>query len=458
MEKLLDVRSIIVTDKLRCHGELKMYRFMRKHTPDILKYVQWRFVVLTASFITALPAWGSGLDVIANVDEAAETCKVVSEKIFEFKELGRQEFKSSQLLIEELRKLGYTVTGGLKVPADLVEGGISKTAFKAEMSGLGDGPTITIMLEYDALPNGHSCGHNLISGSGLLAASALAKIMPKTPGKVMVIGTPDEERGSLGGGKISLLEGGHFKGTDVVLITHPSDRWSLDQRLLAMKRAMFYFRGEASHAASAPEKGISALDAVIQTFNCVEMLREHVRQDVRIHGIIVKGGDRVNVVPQFAQAEFAVRALDTATMEAAYNKVINCARAGEIGTGAVLEFTPPRTSLKAPIKVPALLEVVAEAMKTVGVPEHEIRNRDSFGSSDLGNVGHVYPTVNLIFKIAPDGIALHTDAMREAAGSEDGWEATVMAGTVIALTAYKLLTNPDLVAAIKAVNANGEGD
>jgi amidohydrolase len=427
---------------------------MRTHQPHTLKLVRWSIVALMASCLTALPAWGSAIDLVAIVDEAAANCKVVSQQIFEFKEPGRQEFKSSQLLIKELRKLGYTVTGDLKVPADLVEGGISKTAFKAEMAGTGDGPTITIMLEYDALPNGHSCGHNLITGSGLLAASALAKIMPNTPGKVMVIGTPDEERGSLGAGKISLLEGGHFEGTDVVLITHPSDRWSLDQRLLAMKRAMFYFKGKASHAAAAPEKGISALDAVIQTFNCVDMLREHVRQDVRMHGIIVKGGEKVNVVPQFAQAEFAVRALDTATMEEVYSKVINCAKAGELGTGTTLEFTPPRTSLKAPIKVPALINVVAEAMKTVGVPENEIRNRDSFGSSDLGNVGHVYPTVNLIFKIAPDGIALHTDAMREAAGSDEGWQATVMAGKVIALSAYKLLTNPDRVAAIKTSSAH----
>lgn len=292
-----------------------------------LKCEAW-LLFLLAAILVASPTWADAQKIVAAVDAAADSCKVVSQKIFEWKELGQQEFKSSQLLMEELKKLGYKVSGDLKVPEDLIKGGISKTAFRAEMAGKGPGPTVTIMLEYDALPNGHSCGHNLIATSGLLAAAALAKVMPETPGRVLVIGTPDEERGSLGGGKVCLLEGGHFEGSDVVLITHPGDDWSLDQRMLAVKRAIFYFKGKAAHAAAAPHKGISALDAVMLTFYGVDMLREHVRQDVRMHGIIIKGGVAANIVPEFAQAEFMVRALDTTTMETTYEKVVNCARAG----------------------------------------------------------------------------------------------------------------------------------
>ena len=162
----------------------------------------------------------------------------------------------------------------------------------------------------------------------------LAKLMKETPGRVLVIGTPDEERGSLGGGKTALLEGGHFQGADVVLITHPGGSWSTDQRFLAMKRATFTFKGKTAHAASAPHQGVNALRAAILTFNAVDMLREHLRQDVRIHGIIKKGGEAVNVVPALAEAEFAARALDTATMEDAYNKMVNCAKAAELATGA----------------------------------------------------------------------------------------------------------------------------
>jgi amidohydrolase len=411
---------------------------------------QWLSVVITIAIVLAVTlAWADPQKIQSTIDANSANCKIVSQKIWEFKELGQQEFKSSQLLMEELRKLGFTVTGDLKVPADLVKDGIAKTAFRAEIQGKGPGPTITIMLEYDALKNGHACGHNLIATSGLLAAAGLASVMKDTAGRILVIGTPDEERGSLGGGKIALLEGGHFEGTDAVLITHPFDRWSVDQRLLAMKRGTFVFKGKSAHAAAAPHKGISALDAVILMFNATDMLREHVRQDVRIHGIIKKGGDLVNVVPEFAETEFAVRALDTMTMEETYQKVINCAKAGELATGTKLEFKEPRTSLKAPIIVPAYAKMVIDQVKFLGVPESEIKDQTDFASSDLGNTGHAYPTVNLWFKIAPEGTALHSDAFREAAISEEAWKATLIAGKAIALTAYDLLTHPEKVRAIQ---------
>jgi len=404
-------------------------------------FVVWLFMVGAS--------WAEPQKILSAIDANASNCKIVSQKIFDFKELGQQEFKSSALLKEELQKLGFKVEGDLKVPADLVKDGIARTAFKAELVGKGPGPTITIMLEYDALKNGHACGHNLIATSGLLAAAGLASVMKDTPGRIFVIGTPDEERGSLGGGKIALLEGGYFDGSDVVLITHPGDRWSLDQRLLAMKRGTFVFRGKSSHAAFAPHKGISALDAVILMFNATDMLREHVRQDVRIHGIIKKGGDLVNVVPELAETEFAVRALDTITMEETYRKVVNCAKAGELATGAKLEFKEPRTSLKSPIVVPDFAKMVLNQIKAMGIPESEIKDFHEFASSDLGNVGHAFPTINLWFKIAPEGTALHSDAFREAAGSDEGWKATVMAAKVIALTAYELLTNPEKVKTIQ---------
>lgn len=413
---------------------------------------EWVYVglVLTAMVVFAAGGvWADPNRVVSAVDAASPNYRVVSQKIWEYKELGQQEVKSSQLLMEELRKLGYTVTGDLRVPADLVKDGIAKTAFRAELKGKGSGPTITIMVEYDALPNGHSCGHNLISTSGLLAAAGLAKVMTETPGRVIVVGTPDEERGSLGGGKVALLEGGHFEGSDVVLITHPADRWNVDQRSLAMKRAMFTFKGKAAHAAAAPHKGISALDAVMLTFNATDMLREHVRQDVRIHGIVVKGGDRVNIVPELAQAEFAVRALDTATMEDAYERVVNCARAGELATGAKLEFKPPRTALKAPVSTPPLNKMVMDYVKSLGVPDSEIQDKVDFGSSDLGNVGHAYPTVNLNFKIGREGIEAHSDIFREAAASDEAWKATVITGKAVALTAYDLLTHPEKVKEIQ---------
>ena len=406
--------------------------------------------VLTALlFLTAGPAWADSKKITAAIDEASQSCRGVSQQIWDLKELGQQEAKSATLLKEELTKLGYKVTGDLKVPDDLVKEGVAKTAFKAEMAGKGPGPTVTLMLEYDALPNGHACGHNLIATSGLLAAAGLAKVMKDTPGRVFVIGTPDEERGSMGGGKVALLEGGHFDGSDVVFITHPADRWSLDQRFLAMKRAMFTFKGKSAHAAASPHKGVNALRAVLLTFNCVDSLREHLRQDVRIHGIVTKGGTAVNVVPELAQAEFACRALDTATMENAYAKIVTCAKAAELGTGTTLEFKEPRVALKAPITDQPLLDLVEANLAVLGVTKNQFRSSDEFGSSDLGMVSYDYPTVNLTFKIAPDGTAGHSDALREAANTDEAWKATTIAGKAVALSAYEMLTKPEKLKAVQ---------
>jgi metal-dependent amidase/aminoacylase/carboxypeptidase family protein len=273
--------------------------------------------------------------------------------------------------------------------------------------------------------------------------------MKETPGRVLVVGTPDEERGSMGGGKVALLEGGHFDGSDVVFITHASDRWSMDQRLLAMKRATFTFKGKSAHAAAAPHKGINALRGVMLTFNCVDQLREHLRQDVRIHGIVSKGGGPVNIVPELAQAEFACRALDTSAMEDAYSKIVKCAKAGELGTGTTLEFKEPRVALKAAIPVQPLLDSVQAQLRTLGISDKQFLMFDELASSDLGMVSYSYPTVNLWFKVAPEGTALHTDAMREAANTDEAWKATVIAGKAVALAAYDMLTQPEKLKAVK---------
>ena len=163
---------------------------------------------------------------------------------------------------------------------------------------------------------------------------------------------------------------------------------------------------------------------------------------MRIHGIIKKGGEAVNVVPALAEAEFAARALDTATMEDAYAKLINCAKAAAMAEGATMEYKPPRTALLSPIMVPEYLALVVKNIKAAGVKEEEIVNGAPMGSSDLGNIGHAYPTVNIMFKVAPKGVALHSDEMLKYTVPEVGWPVTVQAAKAVALTAYDLLNNP----------------
>jgi len=150
-----------------------------------------------------------------------------------------------------------------------------------------------------------------------------------------------------------------------------------------------------------------------------------------------------------AEAEFAARALDTATMEDAYAKVIQCAKAAAAASGTTLEYKPPRTALLSPIMVPEYLAMVVKNIKDVGVKAEDIVKSDPMGSSDLGNVGHAYPTVNLMFKVAPKGVALHSDEMREHSAPEKAWPATVQAAKIVALTAYQLLNDPAKVKAIQ---------
>jgi metal-dependent amidase/aminoacylase/carboxypeptidase family protein len=155
------------------------------------------------------------------------------------------------------------------------------------------------------------------------------------------------------------------------------------------------------------------------------------------------------VVPELAQAEFACRALDTATMESAYGKIVNCAKAAELGTGTTLEFKEPRVALKAPVAVPPLLAAVEANLNKLGVAKNQFKSSDEFGSSDLGMVSYAYPTVNLRFKVAPDGTSLHSDAMREAANSDEAWKSTLIAGKAVALSAYDMLTDPATLKAVK---------
>ncbi len=305
--------------------------------------------------------------ITAAIDEAGSSCRGVSQQIWNFKELGQQEVKSAALLKEELAKLGYKVSGDLKVPEDLVKDGISKTGFKAEMAGKGPGPTVAIMLEYDALPNGHACGHNLIATSGLLAAAGLAKVMKDTPGRVIVVGTPDEERGSMGGGKVALLEGGHFDGSDVVFITHPADRWSLDQRFLAMKRAMFVFKGKSAHAARHRTRGSTRCAAVCSHSTASTTCASTCARMSASTASSPRAATAVNIVPELAQAEFACRALDTATMENAYATHRQLRQGGRARTGATLEFKEPRVALKAPVTVQA---VARRCRSQAGHPRH----------------------------------------------------------------------------------------
>src|ERR671935_1718562 len=248
------------------------------------------------------------------VDRLATELETLSRQIHDHPELCFQEVKAAAWLTEFLDKHGFELERGVA--------GID-TAFRATID-TGEGPTIAILCEYDALPGiGHACGHNVIAAAGAGAGAALAAVRDRLPrGSVQVIGTPAEEGG---GGKVRLIKAGVFEDVDAAMMCHGWDQWILHQDLLGIVRVGFEFTGKAAHAAVDPWEGVNALDAVIQTFNNVSMLRQQVKPSARVHGIVTSGGAAPNIIPEFAACLFYVRAPELGYLWDLYARVVACA-------------------------------------------------------------------------------------------------------------------------------------
>jgi amidohydrolase len=303
------------------------------------------------------------------------------------------------------------------------------------------------MCEYDALPAiGHACGHNAIATAGAGAGAALAAVRAQLPaGRVLVIGTPAEEGG---GGKVRLIKAGVFAGVDAAMMCHGWDRWILHQDLLGICRVGFEFRGVAAHASADPWEGVNALDAVIQTFNNVSMLRQQVRPSARIHGIVTSGGAAANIIPELAACLFYVRAAELDYMWQLQRRVIACAEGAARATGAtlsVIEHENPYEPLK---RNDALLEAFRRNLHALGERETpEVKDR--LGSSDVGNVSQVVPCIQPMMKIAPDGTPIHSREFAAAAVTKAAREGTLTAAKAMARTTYDLLADPALLASAK---------
>jgi amidohydrolase len=359
-------------------------------------------------------------------------------------ELGGQEFFAQDLLSSELEKGGFTVERGYcAIP----------TAFHAVLKGKSDRPAVALLAEYDALPGiGHACGHNIIGTASVGAALALAPLLPHLPGSLHVFGTPAEETN---GAKVVLAAAGSFSQIDAAMMMHPSGRTVLMAPSLAMDAIEFSFKGRAAHAASAPHEGINALDAVLITFNAINALREHVRPDVRIHGIITKGGEAPNVVPEEAVARFYIRAARRSYLNQVVEKVINCARAGALATGAELSVSNFEYSFDEMRNNSVLAVAMRENLVALGEEVHT--SGEGLGSLDMGNVSQVVPSIHPYIAIGPATLTSHTREFAEAAGSESGLRGLIVGAKALAATALDVLLTPSLLEAAKEEFENYQG-
>ncbi len=356
----------------------------------------------------------------------------VSQYIGHNPELGNEEFKAADKLVSLLRDNGFEIEQNLE--------GQPATAFAAKKDSGRPGAHIGFMCEYDALPGlGHACGHNLIGTQGAAAAIAFAAALEECGGAVYVYGTPAEETN---GAKVTMADAGMFDHLDAALMAHPSSDYVKSGSSLAMDALEFSFYGKPAHAAAAPEEGINALDAVIQTFNGINALRQHVTSDIRIHGVIPEGGSAANIVPEFASARFYVRAETRKTVDPVSEKVKNCARAAALATGARLEINNYEYSYDDMNTNEALSSVFTAQLHTLGVQPEAIHEEEKgSGSLDMGNVSQRCPSIHPYVQITRRPVSAHTDAFREAALSGEGFDGMMTGAGALALTAWEVAAN-----------------
>ncbi|MDK4351601.1 M20 family metallopeptidase [Enterococcus thailandicus] len=363
--------------------------------------------------------------------------------IHDHPEVSNYEFFSSEALIKQLEKEGFTVEK---------EVAGHRTGFDARYASGKPGPTLVFLAEFDALPGiGHACGHNLFGTYSVLAASAVKEWTNEFGGEIRVYGTPGEEGGENGSAKGSFVREGFFEDVDAALCVHPAYRYGKTTESLANDPVDIKFYGVASHAAGAPEKGINALEALIQVFNGINGLRLHLPKDVNIHGIITDGGVAANVIPEYAAGRFYLRAANRETLDEVSQKVENIVKGAALSTGTSYEFGLFQNAVDDVVVTPAFDELFFEHLQELGIPDEEIetQQRTSLGSSDVGNVSQVIPTIQPTVSISDTYIAGHSTEFKAAARSEKGLASIAIAAELLAKTALDLLQQPETLATIK---------
>ena len=392
-------------------------------------------------------------EVTRAVDRLADELWRMARDIHAHPELCYKEEKAAGWLTAFLEAHGCRVTRGV--------GGLP-TAFRAEVQGRGAGPTVAIMAEYDALPQiGHACGHNVIATAGAGAGAALAAAaglgtgglggsdaagLP-FPGRVVVIGTPAEEGGA---GKVRLLEAGVFRDVDVAMMIHPRCGTQIWRPSLGLMKAKVEYFGKAAHASSWPWRGVNALNAVIGLFNLLDAMRQQLRPDARVHGVITVGGQQPNIIPEYTAAEFYLRSIDRDYLQELRRRFEAAAEGAAVATGATVKVTVDPV-IHDPLKPNVTMaEVFAANLERIGFPVDPDDGQAGYGSTDAGNVSHALPTIHPYIRTSPDGVPGHSREFAEHAGGPIARAGMVAAAKALALTALDLLADPRRVEAAKA--------
>lgn len=373
------------------------------------------------------------------VDELLPSLQSVSAQIHAKPELCFEEEFAHDLLVSQLESRGVAV---------------QRSAFGAKTGFCGEfgdqsKPKVAIVLEYDALPGiGHGCGHNIIASAGLGAALALASLQGDCPVSVRVLGTPAEEGG---GGKIVMARHGAFDGVSAAMMIHPADRDLVRMDAIAIQELRANYLGKAAHAAAAPHEGRNALDAAVLGYNAIAALRQHIRPTERLHGIFTNGGDKPNIVPSQAETLWYVRSDTLATLAPLRSRVEAALTGGATACGCTVDLRWQDFAYADMRDNPSLCDGFGEIASKLG-REMETPSLESrvVGSTDMGNVSYLVPSIHPMVAITDPGTPLHTEDFARAAVGDRATEAIRFGAIAMAQLAVRIGLDPNLLAGITA--------
>lgn len=370
------------------------------------------------------------------IDRQAEDLCSMADEIFDHPETGGKEYRAASLLTDYLRDNGFQVEQGL---ADL------DTAFRAVYQNGEGGPRIGILCEYDALEGlGHGCGHHMQGPSCLGAAVAIKRHFSEKPYTLVVYGTPAEETF---GGKINLMNAGYLRDIDVAFMMHGAPDTCTDVKCLALSSFEVTYHGKSAHAAIKPEEGRSAFDALMLAFHGIEFMREHVRDDVRMHYTMTRLPGPENVVPDTAVGRFSLRSFSRDYLDEVVERFMNVIHGAALMAGVTYEIKEaPALSNKIPVH--ALNDLLIANARAAGAPGM-IPPRERTGSTDFGNVMHEIPGSCIRVKFVPSGTASHSREYIEAGKSQEAHDCVIYGAKSIAGASLDILTQEGLLDKIK---------
>ena len=372
------------------------------------------------------------------IDKNSEVLISVSHEIHDHPEQNYEDVFASELLTR--------TANGLGVPVELGAFDCS-TGFSGDV---GTGPTVCIMSEYDALPEiGHGCGHNIIAAAGLGSAIALASIAKDSGGRVRYMGTPAEEGG---GGKILMARNGALTGVDLAMMVHPADADLATIDAIALQQLLVEYSGQESHAAAAPHLGRNALDAAVLGYMAVATLRQHILPTERVHGIFLKSGDKPNIVPSEASSEWYVRSDNVTSLAALKPRVLAALESGAHACGCSVSHEWIGAAYADMVTNNTMGTMYAHNALRLGrtVTDPRQGGHRVVGSTDMGNVSHLVPSIHPMIASAPTGTSIHTKQFAQFARSPMADQAVLDGAKAMAMTAIDYWTSPERQVAVAA--------